>query len=488
MLSSHVSTNQEWRPLESPSRGLQGMEGSYGGVIPGAAALGAAFAAFSTDSVGAAFLSIGMSLIVIMSTRSRSRCPGWPQIWIAASLGLMFVLHPAAVLAGGRLNIPFHGTGSIVDGYAEAIGLGALLCGGIAFGFSQPGAFWRGSRQAVPRDVSNTAMVGFAMWVTLLAGSLYTAYLVTSGAGIGSISKVGLNTVGASASTAYLYLAPLLLVPAALLLLLSASLTVSKANRRRWRVAAFLLTTVLVVGYLPTGSRIYILLAAAPYLMAFRWLTGRGYSGIQVSVMASVAIVGILALRDTTPGNGPLENLRTVVAAPSTSLQTFATGADTEMVDGLALAVQVVPDAVAHAPGSSLYTTLLGPIPRGLWPEKPVRADGRLNSYLFGAQGVRATDASVAYSIAGSFYLDLGAPGVVLGAWLLGVALAYLQGLGAAAVAHADGLTILIVAAAVPLIPVLLRGTLDDTAARALFVIGPLLYARRFTKRRPLNA
>ena len=101
----------------------------------------------------------------------------------------------------------------------------------------------------------------------------------------------------------------------------------------------------------------------------------------------------------------------------------FAFAEDANMLDGFALLRQVYPERLPYSLGKEHVDIFLRPIPRSLWPDKPV--GGYLNK--LGLTGV-ATGGTlgISPSLLGSFYQEGGVIGILLFASLYGWGLARL--------------------------------------------------------------
>lgn len=86
------------------------------------------------------------------------------------------------------------------------------------------------------------------------------------------------------------------------------------------------------------------------------------------------------------------------------------------------LVFDIYPSQRPYEHGRTLLVTLLGFIPRSAWPDKPVGIGKTLTRYTDGALFKQSTGHSIAPTLVGDFYANLGALGVVLGGILFGVA------------------------------------------------------------------
>jgi len=85
-------------------------------------------------------------------------------------------------------------------------------------------------------------------------------------------------------------------------------------------------------------------------------------------------------------------------------------------MDNLLVAVHVFPDYIPWQSGRSWLNLLALPVPRGLWPDKPVMTvGGLLRDQYFGGGG------SLPVGYDGTLYANFRLPGVILGMALLGI-------------------------------------------------------------------
>ena len=224
----------------------------------------------------------------------------------------------------------------------------------------------------------------------------------------------------------------------------------------------------------PASQRLWLLLLMAPFVVYPMLRSGYRPRLALVAAAALIVVPAVVAMRDLQPGQGLdvwLSAMEQTASDPVETYVEFAGGPDTEMFDGLALGMQVVPAHLDFQPLTSITSLLFHPIPRELWRDKPSTVDGQVNLLLF--PELQPGAATVAHSVVGNFYYDSGMVGVALGMLAIGVGMRLLYGYY---LAHADNDQIRVAYASVlPLVIVLFRGNLPDTLARALFTVGPLL-------------
>jgi oligosaccharide repeat unit polymerase len=396
-----------------------------------------------------------------------------PIHWINATYLVLFGLHPLFLYFQGGLQTPYHGQFDITPTYSAAIsiGLGSMLLVNIAYDVVARGRRGRSTPRLRGRASSSPDLAEASIrrlrslgWLMLFLGLIGVAASVTSGPS----PTRDLGNSGAG-GTAYVYNMPYLLIPASLLFLV-----VHAHGRKRADLITGCLVSLAYSGFLVTqGARTGVLLAiAAPAVfLAVQWRVR--IPRLVVLVLVALTVFTFSALRDAnSPDSSFSRSLTESVQRPDLVLQDTFTGNDTEMVDALALEMQISPSQIAHGPGITVISTLGAPVPRVLWPDKPLTADVILNRVLFN-RGVN--EASVAYSMLGEAYFDSGILGVVVSTIVFGAVYGFL-------VRRRDTwstspLRAALFAVAVVLTPVVIRGILAYSLAIAAFVAGPLLVA-----------
>ena len=90
---------------------------------------------------------------------------------------------------------------------------------------------------------------------------------------------------------------------------------------------------------------------------------------------------------------------------------------------GACLVFEVFPEAEPYRYGQTLLVALLSPIPRAIWPEKPVGLGKELTRYMGGYYGIfyePTAGLSITPTLVGDFYANLGVAGILLGGLGLG--------------------------------------------------------------------
>lgn len=420
-------------------------------------------------------LVCGISLFLLLPlVVRRDRVAGIePVVWLGIALAAMFVARPIAIWATG--DYVLRGRIDIRDSLRE--GLLVALTGVAAFAVGYGLVVGRVCASRIPRLPALPPPSTITLYAAILLAAGLGAYAVgavlAGGTPLALVS--GQLTQGGGTDVAYLYLAPFVAIPAALLFM-SAGF---QANDRRLIILAVALCALMVLLLAPAGQRLWLLLSVSS-IGLYPYLSGRWHpSRTLVLIVAVVAFVGLTMLRDLHPGDGAAELGATAVenlADPTAAVKVVFTGPDTEMLDGLAAETAIIPSIYPHRPGGSITTLLAQPIPRIFWPDKPRPLDDDLSDQLF-RTNLRggAQNAQVATSIMSNFYLDSGLIGVAVGMLMVGVAS---RALWEYFRLHSrDDSVILLYAVSLPLLTVAMRGSLAITLGRALFVVGPLLFA-----------
>ncbi len=368
--------------------------------------------------------------------------------------GLMFVARPLVMRETGHTWL--RETYNIEAGITRALVVG--LVAAVAF----VAAYEYASRKARrPRKAKTTslapppplvvpamlAFVGLAVMGTLRATG--TFHEVTTGA------------------SAYTYFAPLLTIPAIVLLL-----------RRGALILALALLAFSVFGFLQLGQRAFVIWPVSAVFIY--WYMSRPEASKRRPSLAVIAIVAALFLPLFTVLEVAREeqvSVGTALVDDSTrdigaSIERFTEGDTTAMFPALALQLMTENVMWTQKPGYWLYSTPTRLIPSSAWPGKPLGSTELLYTQYF-PENYRYNKAGTLFTLASEFYFDLGFPGVILGMGLVGWACARLW---AWVTAHRDDpWAWALYAPFFGLALVMFRGDVGLAFGLALFVFGPLL-------------
>lgn len=332
-----------------------------------------------------------------------------------------------------------------------------------------------------------------ALLVAAVGVVLYCTFILTSG-GLGLLLSLldGRDTSQGpvfQSALGYLYRGQTLLIPATLTFLLL------KKQTRQFRfllmAAGTGLPLVILAG--STGTRLTLLLLLAPAFL-FAYLSsdspggssrGRRPTVLGVAILAFLlVVVGFSLIRLTrtagderTIGGTAIE----LVTAPVSATQQFLTSGDTSMFDSLNAVVAMIPERLPYQHGSLIKDPLIRAAPSALWPGMP-RESNAVVMRNMDRERFDDANSAAATSIVGYLYYDSGYITVVGGMFSLGIALAILWQVYVRSPAAVT--TQLLYAATVPLIIVLIRGTLPATMTHGAFVLIPLYAIIRFARSR----
>lgn len=390
--------------------------------------------------------------------------------WLNCVLFAMFVLHPMSLIATGTLDQfylfrfdrrPFYEQANLLATVSIiASNLPFLLMRGSA---SVP---WRPT--APPLQARTTRNVGYLCIGLAVIGS---AYLY--GTGFYDNQSSGQAGLG---RTAYTYFLPTLVVPGIVLLLMSNSRQRSAACVAVAAGAA-LVDTLLLIGNGQRTGLVLILGGPLVYLSrSRRWRLPR----VVALLLVPVLLFAFGALRDAnSKGMDLWSAVGDSVRHPGVTLLSTLTGQDTGMVDAVSLEMQVVPSQIPFEPFVTPLSIVSAPVPRILWPGKPVSADIVLNTYLLSRSNGQA---SIAYSVVGEGYLAGGVLGVAGLSFVYGSLFAYWDRRSRRSAGGGDlwlGLGALMPA----LVPTIVRGISAYNVAYMGFVFLPLVLAAALSRR-----
>ena len=406
-----------------------------------------------------------------------------PIVVANIALMVMYVGRPSALVAA---KTPEVFKGYDISGHiGEALIIALIGSASLQAGYVLPWARRTAARLPAAGGRWDLPMtVTFSICLVILACCLFGIFLMQSGGSAVLSGMVKGRSLAQDAyfrnSSAYLYSAPALLWPASLLLF-----AVGLAERRRGLVA-LALVLMIPLGILAggQGSRITLiplLLSPAVYYYLARQRRPRP---LTVAIVAYLVFtVGIAYFRETRTASvevNRVQELKRAITHPGFEYsQLVLHGTDNDMFESLAAETIVVPSQLKASPIEFVYRTAAKPIPARLWAAKPIAPEESLTRTLYPEETERASSSA---GVVGSFYLFALLPGVIGGMALVGYAFRipweYWR-------RSPDAITSqLVLTASLMFIPILLRGGVGDTIARALFGFGPLVLAARICRRR----
>lgn len=408
-----------------------------------------------------------------------------PIVVFAIAYGVMFVSRPAWMLAHDRLvwEGPRSVT-SVASGFSKMLLL--ALVGAIAFvvAYETP----LGRKAVVDSRAPGDLKRGRAVVVALTAGALGIASFVAFLAYESSPSPLAMILRGrttqlwqdVSSAPLYLWNMFLLLIPAALVLVVAG---IERRNRKLV-LAGLLFAALYLFRAVPLGDRSAILPLLGGGFVVSYLRRDRRPSILLLSAVVLAALVGSAFLSDLRGRSTRHESVaQTIVRStrPARILSPIVSGPDSEMAPVLAAAVGVIPARLHYTYGTTVLGDLVTrPVPRKLWPDKPLPPRDKLIATLWPKE---KTTINPEFSVLLYFFWDFGFPGVVLGMALFGV---LARGLYEYWLEHRRSSAVQVVyALALWFLVIGLRDSPVDTFVEFVFVVVPAWFAvRRSTSRR----
>jgi hypothetical protein len=361
-------------------------------------------------------MAVAVVLPLLWRTLRGGIDPFEPLAPASAAFVVLFLLRPMYDTVRG--DVSFVGF-DVLPAYDTALTMALIAVAAFQLGY----AVARRSRSAETeqRAVYQTrTIVLAATGLTLLASASVLASAALSGdislvfrdRSAITIGTVNVPVIAAGAGFA---------VPAALLFL-----SVQGKGRLSALLASVVPVAVLLVAAIPKGDRrliLPLLVAAGCYYYLAR---GRRPSSRAIMVAILVAFFFVITpLRSARTGAStyPAE-LFAAVVDPVGAVESLVTAQDAAIVNALALEVSEVGDQrpISWQYGvSTLTETLLQPVPRQLWAEKPESIRLQLIEYNWGIVNGRCISQCPTFSVIGTLYADGGAVPIALGALLIGV-------------------------------------------------------------------
>ena len=223
-------------------------------------------------------------------------------------------------------------------------------------------------------------------------------------------SAVQQSIPGALETSSYVLLFPLALIG------------ISVLNISLWKVGGYPSLIYKIVGALILIAIAYLTFGPSMRFQFVGWIVGAAvvvsanYSSrkrlLVLGILMAVAL-GVFSLA------GALRE-ETRVDTSTSAWDRFARASDANMLDGFVLLEEVYPNMLDYTRGTEHFEVLLHPIPRALWPDKPV---GGYANKLGLNDSARAVT-GISPSLFGSFYAEGGIIGIVLLSAVYGFAIA----------------------------------------------------------------
>ncbi len=209
-----------------------------------------------------------------------------------------------------------------------------------------------------------------------------------------------------------------------LLLFPFALIGISILNIALWKAGGYRLLGYKVIGALILLYVAYLTFGPNMRFQFLGWMAGAAIiiamnntRKNRLIILGSAAVLGIAAF---ALAGSMRVNASRVNEASNPALERFVTANDANMLDGFVLLEQVYPDRLDYTWGMDHLEILLRPIPRSLWPNKPVGGYANrlgFNDYDEGSTGISP-------SLFGSFYAEGGIVGIVVLSIIYGAGLA----------------------------------------------------------------
>ncbi len=411
-----------------------------------------------------------------------------PQTIFAAAWGMMFLARPVAMLYSNIFAFSMAGSPAedVRPGFTTM--LVAALLGAIAF---QVGYFLRSSaaplRPSRAVDWDDPLVFRLAVAFGALGTLLFAVFILHSGIHHAISALVhGRSSAQAAlyqGSSAYLYDGIYLLTPATLLLV--ARLAFGGDRHRRLTAGlAWVFGALLVMRALASGGRTALLFLLGALLVFYflRRGTRPRFSRVVIFLVASFLVVSVIAAERHVGHQSLVRGtVLPVIEHPLHQVGVLLTGGDTSMASAFALETEIVPSRLHYRyGGATLGDLVIRPIPHQLWKNKPLAPEAALSQEIWPG-AYRAGLAHPVYSVMGTFYFDLGLPGVVVGMLLIGLGYGLVR---SRLLGSRDTGLILVTAAVIPLLVTGLRDSFPDTIVHGVFVALPLVAAVAIVRRR----
>ncbi len=456
----------------------------------GAVAIGGGVALLQPKAEGVLLTAIMITLIAPLLLRvvQHRFDPFEPLVLLGAIYGALFLARPIAVL----VEQDFSYRGQNMEAQFTLL-LASALIGIMAFNLGYLGPWSRllGRRiPALPYRLSGARMLAYALMLIGASISLFLIFVQQSG-GLSILPGLGRGISAAnarffSASTQYLSQGIFLLIPASLLLFGSSS------SRNRLLLNVLGLGTMLLAGLFafPLGARRWLLTGFGS-LYALYYLKNMTRPRTLTIFLVGVAIFfgGVTFVRDARDAayresRGLGNILIETVADPAATVRAAVQRDDTEPPIAFALLTQVVPDQLGYYFGwAAIRDLIVSPIPRVLWPEKPITAIDEVRVVLFG-QPCDAGPGGICptFTLLADFYIEGGLAGVALGMFVVGVILGTLYSYYLAN-QQCTGVQIFY-AAALPYVVLYIRANLVPVTTWMSIVLVPVLIGVLFAANR----
>lgn len=437
---------------------------------------------FTTDVALLTAAGISLLLPILVRIAQRRFDVLEPLTLFGIAWLVMFFARPIAMLVTGRFEVSGY---PIRDGFDPMLLL--ALVGGVGFllGYALPiGRDLGLTLPGLPAAWRPNVAVTYSVAITLLGISLFGVFIASSG-GLNALRSLltgrqeTLVFFLENRTTAYIYAATALTLPAALFLIATAIQKKSIVLR----AMGFFVLSIGAAIVVPSGIRSWLLpFLGAPFVLGYLSRRRRPGAGMLFIVaFLAFTVNGFLAefrQSDVRQSVGTAQLLTQNVTRVANGWDRFILGGDTEMPDLLSLVVLQVPAVIPFQHGAATAQVFVQAVPRQFWPSKPRPGDEMFTQRLFIDPGLNPT--SRQYTPLANFYIDFGYIGALIGMLLIGLAARthyeYLR-------ANEDNPGVqLFYASTVFFWIVLFRGSIGDVSGRLFWVVPPLLLGMLLAK------
>lgn len=309
-------------------------------------------------------------------------------------------------VSSGWVNLGNFGFASINDQNALAA-LPYIIFGQICF----VGAYMQFQRRRLPiLDISAIPSPLSTRWTNriLLLGLVCMGLAVVLRSTVAELRRSGLS-LGFQISN-YLYLFPLALVGVATVVLCVWKFGGFRTLKAKI-LAGFILASVAQLTFAPSGRFQFLgWLVAAGVILSANYRPRRRLILLTVTAIVAISLFAVAgALRGKTP---------TATALNQSAWQRAFSAEDANMLDGFVMLQGVYPERLPYSLGMEHVEILMRPIPRALWPGKPV--GGYMNKL-----GLITKDSGFNLGISPTLFGSFYAEGWLLGIFLFSLLYAY---------------------------------------------------------------
>lgn len=388
------------------------------GVVLASACLGGLIARAQVSLDSALIVLIAAVLLIPLVCRAKARSLDIfePLTFFSLTMLMLVVLRPLAVISNSSYEWRGFDTKS---GLTEMLWISLIGAAAWIMGYELP--FIRraaASAAALPTNINWATLGAFTLALAALALFLFLLFIQTSGVGFSWIFQ-GRSTYDTAFrdSVGYLYDAPSLLIPSATIA------TLLWMRGLKWpALGVALLGSPFLVNEISKGGRLYLLELTLGIATCIFFYKKSRPSALQVTICVVLAFFALNILRETRNEEDSSSLSQAVVGTitnPGKAWEDILTKNDAEAGQGLMFLALYVPDSLPYAPGSLIGSVIAQPIPRAIWPDKPMIPESRLQASAFPTEFARSR-AGATFTAMGSFYLDSGIFGVALGMFITG--------------------------------------------------------------------